>query len=152
MASEHSTPEAAAQTPVRRRVRTVRAHWPLEEGTWDALVAGRLADVRDDAYVRRVEELLDSEPALGDFGEYRSVFEASLGIEAFSVGSGARPARGTSGERTFSPTAAFVLYVDAALPEADLDRILSKLVDAHPWEVPVIEVLGVSEVVARPAP
>ena len=79
---------------------------------------------------------------LGDFGNYKHVFESSLGFEGFTTAEGANPTLGRVGEQTLSPTFVFTTYFDASLGDAAVERFMRRLVDIHPWEVPVIEVTG----------
>jgi hypothetical protein len=65
-----------------------------------------------------------------------------LGFEGFTCTDGANPTLGQVGQRTISPTLVFTTYFDAALDDVAVERILQRIVDIHPWEVPVIELNG----------
>ncbi|UUL76081.1 hypothetical protein NG819_19315 [Pseudarthrobacter sp. Fe7] len=123
-------------------VRKLRVHWPISTETFSRLAAGQITALQQDqglaALLQSVEEFHD----LGDFGNYKHVFESALGLEGFTCGEGAVPTLGCVGERTVSPTFVFTTYFDAALDDSAVEQFMQKLMDIHPWEVPVIEVSG----------
>ncbi|MFI1049259.1 hypothetical protein ACH4U3_26300 [Streptomyces griseoruber] len=150
MATTTITPESAgpargsargeARGGVRRRtVRTVKVYWPVGAVTLAACARGDLDVLRSDESFASLLRVLETSPELGDFGVYGDVFEVALGAEGFTVRPGARPALGSVGGRFLSSTLAVTTYVDAATDEDALSRILARLIDAHPWEIPVIE-------------
>lgn len=133
------------------RRRKVRIHWPISPEVFALLVEGRTAAISSHDAFAPLLHALNATPELGDFGDYTSVIETSLGYEGFTVGSAATPTLGTPGERTVSPTLAVTTYLDAEIDTDRLDQILQQLVAAHPWEVPVIELTdAVTLVTAQP--
>ncbi|MEW2047485.1 hypothetical protein [Streptomyces sp. NPDC005476] len=151
-----TTPPQAAErggepavTSVRRRtVRRVKAYWPVAEATLTACARGDLDALRSDESFASLLRVLEDSPELGDFGVYGDVFEVTFGAEGFTVRSGARPALGSVGGRVLSATVAVTTYVDA-VTDQDLSRVLARLTDAHPWEIPVIELSAPLELVSR---
>jgi hypothetical protein len=156
MATTTITPQTAgpdreaAQTSVRRRtVRTIKVYWPVATETLAACAKGDLETLRADESFAALLRILETSPELGDFGAYGDVFEVALGAEGFTVRPGARPALGSVGGRFLSSTLAVTTYVDATTSDDDLTRVLARLTDAHPWEIPVIELSGPLDLVSR---
>ncbi|WP_416984256.1 hypothetical protein [Streptomyces sp. T028] len=160
MATTTITPESArpargsargdARGAVRRRtVRTIKVYWPVGAAAMAACAEGDLDGLSSDESFASLLRILETSPELGDFGVYGDVFEVALGAEGFTVRPGARPALGSVGGRFLSSTLAVTTHVDAATDEDALARILTRLVDAHPWEVPVIELSAPLDLVTR---
>ncbi|MFI5963366.1 hypothetical protein ACIA8J_14445 [Streptomyces asoensis] len=156
MATTTITPEPTAEdregapAPVRRRtVRTIKVYWPVATATLTACAKGDLDALRADESFAALLRIVETSPELGDFGVYGDVFEASLGAEGFSVRPGASPSLGSVGGRFLSATLAVTTYVDAATDDDTLARLLDRLAEAHPWEVPVIELSAPLDLVSR---
>ncbi|MET3932857.1 hypothetical protein [Arthrobacter sp. OAP107] len=122
-----------------KAVRKLRVHWPIDGETFSRLAKGEAAAFEDDQGIAALLRALAASAELGDFGNYRHVFESGLGFEGFTVAEGANPTLGQVGLQTFSPTFVFTTYFDAALDNAAVDKFTRRLVEIHPWEVPVIE-------------
>jgi hypothetical protein len=135
-----------------KRVRKVRVHWPITSGTFSRLAGGDANALKDDPGVATLLRALDQAPELGDFGNYRQVFESGLGFEGFTCSEGSNPTLGQVGERTFSPTFVFTTYFDASLDDGSVNALMRYLVEIHPWEVPVIELSGPVSVSSMAAP
>lgn len=131
-----------------KSVRKLRVHWPIASETFTGLTRGEDGALRNDRGITALLQALADSPELGDFGNYRHVFESGVGFEGFTVGPGANPTLGEVGQRTISPTFVFTTYFDASLDDAGVDRFMRRLVEIHPWEVPVIELSGVVSVSA----
>lgn len=118
----------------------VRIHVPVRPETLTAMLAGDGAAGERDPVLAAMLGLIRQGGVLGDFGLYTGVAEIAPGWESFRSGPGAAPTLGTAGEASLSPTVILTTY--AACPPEDpaLLAALGKLLDAHPWEVPVIEV------------
>lgn len=125
-----------------KSVRKLRVHWPIASETFSRLARGDAGAFRDEAGIAALLQASSESPDLGDFGNYRHVFESGLGFEGFTCSEGANPTLGQVGQRTISHTFVFTTYFDAALPDAAVERFLQHIVDIHPWEVPVIELTG----------
>lgn len=123
-------------------VRKLRVHWPISDSTFSQLATGKAAVFEDDPGIAALLRALGQFRELGDFGNYKHVFESGLGFEGFTTAEGANPTLGTVGEQTLSPTFVFTTYFDAGLEDAAVERFLRQIVDIHPWEVPVIELTG----------
>ncbi|MDX3113636.1 MULTISPECIES: hypothetical protein [Streptomyces] len=156
MATTTITPETAredrarAHASVRRRtVRTIKVYWPVAEATLAACAQGDLDALRADGSFASLLRVLEASPELGDFGVYDDVFEVALGAEGFTVRPGARPSLGSVGGRVLSSTLAVTTYVDAAADDDTLSQVLARLADAHPWEIPVIELSAPLDLVSR---
>lgn len=133
----------------RRQVRTVKIYWPISARTMEGILAGDTTALDRDGSFRDFAEVLEESPALGDFGNYSNVFEISLGLEGFTTGAGARPTLGAHGERTLSPTLAVTVHVAASLTDDELNGILGRVLEAHPWEIPVVELSSPIELIVR---
>ncbi|MFF5187536.1 hypothetical protein ACFY30_27870 [Streptomyces sp. NPDC000345] len=133
----------------RRSVRAIRVYWPVAHTTLAAATAGDTGAVRDDASFASLLRVLESSPGLGDFGLYDDVFEVGFGAEGFTTRPGAAPVLGRVGGRSLSPTLTFTSYIDAGASDEELTRILARIADAHPWEVPVIELSAPLELISR---
>lgn len=125
-----------------KTVRKLRVHWPISSEIFTRLTKGEAEAFQDDQGIAALLQALAASPELGDFGNYRHVFESGVGFEGFTVSEGANPTLGQVGQRTISTTLAFTTYFDAALEDAAVDRIIRRIVEIHPWEVPVIELSG----------
>jgi hypothetical protein len=125
-----------------KAVRKLRVHWPVASETLARLSKGDTDALKDEAGIAALLQALSESPDLGDFGNYRHVFESGVGFEGFTCAEGANPTLGQVGQRTISPTFVFTTYFDALLDEAAVERFVQRIVDIHPWEVPVIELTG----------
>lgn len=125
-----------------KSVRKLRVHWPIAPESFSRLAKGGVEAFEDEAGIVALLQALSESPDLGDFGNYRHVFESALGFEGFTCTEGANPTLGQVGQRTISPTLVFTTYFDAALDDAAVERCLQHIVEIHPWEVPVIELTG----------
>ncbi|WP_240982652.1 hypothetical protein, partial [Streptomyces sp. S3(2020)] len=156
MVTTTMTPEAAGrdrgspQASVRRRtVRTIKVYWPVETATLVACAEGDLDALRSDESFATLLRVLETSPELGDFGVYGDVFEVAFGVEGFTVRPGARPSLGSVGDRFLSSTLSVTTYVDAETDDEELARVLARLANAHPWEIPVIELSAPLDLVTR---
>ncbi|BCW38423.1 hypothetical protein StoSoilA2_44790 [Arthrobacter sp. StoSoilA2] len=125
-----------------KAVRKLRIHWPIPLDTMTQLASGDLGALESDAGIASLLQALTATPELGGFGNYHHVFESSAGFEGFTVAEGANPTLGSVGQRTISPTFVFTTYFDDSLPDQAVHELVQRIVDIHPWEVPVIEVSG----------
>ena len=110
------------------------------QDTFVALSRGELGAIERDPTAARMLAIIRADNSLGDFGLYKGVFELTTGIEGFTPTSEASPAAGEAGCCTLSPTAVITTYVDAAATDAQLSVAMRQLIEAHPWETPVIEI------------
>ncbi len=117
----------------------VRVHCPVSSLTFAALLRGELAAIETDAVAAKVLAVIRGPNPLGDFDLYQGVFEVSLGMEGFTVTDRATPTAGEAGTNTLCPTLVITSYIDAAADPGELRTALSALLNAHPWETPVIE-------------
>lgn len=124
------------------RVRKLRVHWPISTETLSLIASGDAGAIHQDLGLARLLHAVEQFPELGDFGNYKHVFESGLGFEGFTCGEGAVPTLGSVGEQTVSPTFVFTTYFDAALDDAAVEHVMQALAAIHPWELPVIEVTG----------
>jgi hypothetical protein len=123
-------------------VRKLRVHWPISTETFARIAAGEVSALQQDPGLAGLLHAVEQFRELGDFGNYKHVFESGVGLEGFTCGEGAVPTLGTVGEQMVSPTFVFTTYFDAALEDEVVERFIKELVDIHPWELPVIEVTG----------
>lgn len=145
MTSKQSAKQQGRGIPLNiemKSVRKLRVHWPIASESFVRLAQGEAGAFQDDQGIAALLQALADSPELGDFGNYRHVFESGLGFEGFTVTEGANPTLGQVGQRTISTTFVFTTYFDAALDDAAVDRFVRRIVDIHPWEVPVIELSG----------
>lgn len=125
-----------------KSVRKLRVHWPIDSAAFTRLAMGEADVLQEDISIAPLLQALTDSPELGDFGNYRHVFESGVGFEGFTVTAGANPTLGHVGQRTISPTFVLTTYFDAALDDAAVGSFVRRLVEIHPWEVPVIELSG----------
>lgn len=123
-----------------KRVRKLRVHWPVDGGTLARLTAGDAGIFEEDPSLALLLAALEEQPELGDFGIYRHVFESSFGFEGFTVAPGANPTLGSVGSSSVSPTFVLTSYFDAGMPATAVGNLLQRILDIHPWEVPVLEI------------
>lgn len=132
-----------------RAARVLRLYCPVAPATLAALTAGDPAAIEHDPTLARMLAILRSPNPLGDFGLYTSVVEAAPGWELFTPGAAAQPTLGTPGAHQASPTVVLTVHIAADAPAAAVDAALAALLDAHPWEVPVIELAEVQLLLRR---
>lgn len=123
-----------------RQARAIRVAWPVSLETLQRLFAGEAAALDCDESLATLRNILDADNPFGDFGAYQAVAEVTPGWELFRPGPAAKPTLGTSGQRAVSPSLTITIHVPAEALEADVDAALERLLAAHPWEVPVIEI------------
>ena len=119
----------------------VSVHVPVAAATLEALLAGDRAALEADPVMTRMLAILRAPGALGDFGVYHGVAEIGLGWETFAPSPAANPTLGSAGEVEHSPTVTLTTWIPASAPTEAVDAALAALMEAHPWEVPVIEVI-----------
>ena len=124
-----------------RTARKVRIHCPISQGTLSALLSGNLTALEADPTAAKMLAVIRARNPLGDFDVYQGVFEVSFGVEGFTPTDRAMPTAGKRGVATLSPTAIITTYFDADANDAAVTAVLDQLVEAHPWETPVIEVM-----------
>ena len=117
----------------------VRVHCPVSRETFAALLRGELAAIETDVNAAKFLAIIRGRNPLGDFDLYQGVFEVSLGVEGFTSTIRATPTAGAAGTNTLSPTVVITVYIDAAANRGEVHACLSALMQAHPWETPVIE-------------
>jgi hypothetical protein len=122
-----------------RRARAIRIHCPIEESSLRAFLVGDGGAIERDPAAGRVLAIIRASNPLGDFGLYEGVVEIGAGFESFVPTAAARPAMGASGSATLSPTAILTTFVAEDAPADAVEAALAQILDAHPWEVPVIE-------------
>lgn len=123
-----------------RKVRVIRVSWPVDPATVRAALAGDMTALETDASFARLLSVLRDYSCLGDFGQYRGVAEVTPCWELFEPQPGAIPAQGKVGQPQASTNLMVTLHADAAVSQDQFDAVVARLVAAHPWEVPVIEV------------
>jgi hypothetical protein len=119
----------------------VSVHVPVAAGTLAALLAGDRSALEADQVMERMLAILRAPGALGAFGIYHGVAEIGLGWETFAPSPDANPTLGSAGAVEHSPTVTLTTWIPADAPQEAMDTALAALMDAHPWEVPVIEVI-----------
>lgn len=129
-------------------VRKLRVHWPVSSETFTRIAAGEVSALQRDPGISELLAAVEQFRDLGDFGNYKHVFESGLGLEGFTCSEGAEPTLGKVGEQTVSPTFVFTTYFDAATDNDVVEQFLQELMAIHPWELPVIEVTGPLSVAA----
>ena len=122
-----------------RLARKIRVHCPISSDTFAELLQGNLAAIENDPVAAKMLATIRADNPLGDFDIYRGVFELMVGIEGFTATLRATPAAGQRGTPTLSPTAVITTYVDAAANPLAAQAAVDELVEAHPWETPVVE-------------
>jgi hypothetical protein len=127
----------------------LRVHCPVSPDTLAALARGEVDALASDPTAGPLLAVLRADPALGDFGLYRSVFAIEAGLEGFTPASEAEPAFGAPGEPALAPAVVVTSYIEAATPADAIDRALQALLDVHPWQTPVIELSDPVRLVLR---
>lgn len=137
--------------PASKRALRVAVHVPVAAETLEALLAGNRGALERDPVMARMLAILRAPGALGDFGIYHGVAEIGLGWETFAPAPDANPTLGSAGEVEHSPTVTLVSWIPAEAPAQAIDAALAALMEAHPWEVPVIEVTETRLLARAPA-
>ena len=121
----------------------VRIHVPVAAETLAAMLAGDGAVAERDPVLAAVLAVIRDDNPLGDFGLYKGVFELSPGWESFQPGADAKPTLGAAGQMTLSPTAVVAVHAPCSPDDPAFAAALDRIVEIHPWEVPVIEIVPV---------
>lgn len=129
--------------PAMRPARRITVYCPVAPETLVAVARGDFSLLEQDAGIAPILELIEESGELGNFGRYRGVCEVGVGLEAFTPQAGAVPTVGFAGERSQSPTLTVTTYVLDDVAPARFDALVAAIADRHPWEIPVIEVVGV---------
>jgi len=130
-------------SPARR----ITVYCPVNREAWLALLAGDEQRLEADAAVAGVLRVLRGCAEFGALGPYRNVFEISGGHESFTPGADAQPTLGQPGEVATTASVAITTYVSADLARSRVAELVALLADAHPWELPVIEVTDIEVLV-----
>lgn len=112
------------------------------------MLAGSGEALEEDAVAGRMLAIIRADNPLGDFGLYKGVVEIAFGYEGFTPTIDAEPASGAAGSNTILPTAILTTYIDDQAPQEQVLAAIDELAAAHPWEVPVIELLS-TRLIAR---
>lgn len=127
-----------------RAVKALRVFCPIEAHTLRAMLTGDASAMERDPTLSRMLNVIRSGSPLGDFGIYKSVVEIAPGWELFTSAEDAEPTLGEVGSTTTSPTAVLIIYIPLEAPREAVDHAIGALVEAHPWEIPVIELSEIS--------
>ena len=127
-----------------RKVWAIRLAWPVSSAVLLRLHAGDMAALDCEDGLASLYAILDGDNPLGDFGAYQAVAEVTLGWELFRPGAGAKPTRGMVGQREISPSLMITIHIPDETPQAEVDAAIARLLAAHPWEIPVVEVSEVA--------
>jgi hypothetical protein len=103
--------------------------------------AGQVGAIERDAVIAPLLAIIRADNPLGDFGTYQGVVEIALGAESFVPSADAAPAEGTAGAVSLLPNVILTTYIADDAPEPLVSMTLAKIAAAHPWEVPVIEII-----------
>ncbi|WP_188056247.1 hypothetical protein [Sphingosinithalassobacter sp. CS137] len=131
-----------------RRVRVLRIYCPVGVEVLRRVAAGESPTDLGDPTLAKMLAAVRAHTGLGDFGIYRSVIELAPGWELFTPGDRAAPAFGEPGVPAASPTLVLTVHVAAEIAVEAFARALEAILEAHPWEVPVVE-LGEAELLVR---
>jgi hypothetical protein len=118
----------------------VRIYCPVSLMTLTALLAGHSDALNGEPMLSDILAIVRSDEWLGNFGLYRNVCEITFGFEQFMPTAGANPTSGSAGALSLSPTVVVTTFVRTGAPTADVSASLDRLMAAHPWEKPVIEI------------
>ncbi len=134
--------------PVKKHLRLIAAkritvHCPASDAAQAAFLAGNLERLESEPPFDALFSVLRGHVEFGCIGPYRSVFELSLGRETFVPGPGADPTAGTLDERASVGTLRVTTYVPGDTGAPRLAELVAMLAEAHPWELPVIELANV---------
>jgi hypothetical protein len=127
-----------------RKAWAIRVTWPISFEVLLRLQGGDLTALDCDDGLASLCAILDDDNPLGDFGLYQSVAEVAPGWEMFRPGIDAKPTRGRVGQREISPSLLVTIHMPAEAPQEAIDAAIARLLAAHPWEIPVIEVSEVA--------
>jgi hypothetical protein len=79
-------------------------------------------------------------PGAGEVGKYSGLYEVDVGFEGYQPEKGASPRYGKIGEGAIIGKSTIITYLDRVRGERVLDDLVNAIVNAHPWEHPVIEI------------
>lgn len=119
----------------------VRIHVPIDAATLARMLSGdATASLEADRVLAAVLKVIRDGSPLGDFTLYSGVAEIAPGWEVFHSGPNASPTLGKAGTSSFSPTAIVTTYAFCRPHDPALLGVIDRVLEVHPWEVPVIEV------------
>lgn len=121
----------------------ITVHCPASVAAQAAYLAGDLERLEGESPFDALFSVLRNHIDFGSIGPYRSVFELSMGRETFVPGPGADPAAGTLDKRASLGTIMITTYVSGETGAQRIAELVAMLAEAHPWELPVIELADV---------
>ena len=122
----------------------IRVTWPVSSAVLLRLQAGDMAALDCEDGLASLFAILDGDNPLGDFGTYQAVAQVTPGWELFRPGADAKPSRGTIGQREVSPSLMITIHIPGSATRVAVDAAIARLLAAHPWEIPVVEVAEVA--------
>lgn len=130
MSAKHST----------RAVQSLKVHCPVDRRTLVALSAEQIPIIEAGSALAKILDIVKGQEALGDFGLYKSVVELSAGWEIFTPTPDAKPTLGSADSMSISATAILTIYIPEEVSPTIVSEAIDAIMEAHPWEVPVIEI------------
>ena len=125
---------------VTRAAKVLRVYCPIDSDTLNLLMIGQVSSIDKDGTLATILSIVREDNPLGDFGKYKSVVELAPGWELFTPDAAARPTLGQPGTAAVSPTAILTIYIPEDGSVDAVSCAIDAIVEAHPWEVPVIEI------------
>ena len=122
----------------------IRLAWPVSSAVLLRLQSGDMAALDCEDGLAALYAILDADNPLGDFGSYQAVAEVTPGWEIFRPGADAKPTRGTTGQREVSSSLMVTIHIPGEVPRAEVDAAIARVLAAHPWEIPVVELSEVA--------
>lgn len=122
-----------------RPVRSMKIFCPIDSDTARRISEGQLATIDRNCALALILGIIRGDNPLGDFGVYKSVVELASGWELFTPDAAAQPTLGEAGVVTVSPTAVLTVYIPHDAESAAVSKAIDAIMEAHPWEVPVVE-------------
>lgn len=92
-------------------------------------------------YVAKIIDVITSSNSIGRLGSYFNVLEISEGEEWYTPYHNAHPSLGQQGRESGVHSVTLTTYA-VHVSRNELDIFIEKVVNAHPWEHPVIECIG----------
>ncbi len=89
-------------------------------------------------HLQKVLGVIYESDGIGCVGKYENVYKTEMGEERFTAGEGASPKKGTVGVESGGKVIIVTTYA-IDMDREQIQKFVEKVVDAHPWEHPVIE-------------
>lgn len=90
--------------------------------------------------LKPIYEILLKEKEVGHMGDYAAVCNMAITYESYIPGDGSNPTAGNKNQPSLVKSLKFTTFAEERVLDASIERFAKHVINAHPWEHPVIEI------------